>query len=213
MAERRRTTYSPALRGVSPRAVLMLSVLALATAGACDNGPTAPSVATVEITSPIGGVMAVGRSVALTARAVDASGSTVPGQSFEWRSADAAVATVSPSGVVQAVASGNATIIASTGGVDGRITLRAVDADLETLAAILDDAYTARLQSFLTTGAGNAVGGALDDCGTALSAGDVLGLQSCLETVQATTSSDPTDRALLAVLGVITEQGLLLLNL
>ena len=214
MPGRRRATYSPAGRRGSPGTLLTLAAVMLAAAAACGgDGPTGPSVATVQITSPIGGVMAVGRSVALTAAALDGSGSTVPGQSFSWRSANTAVATVSPSGVVQAVAAGSTTIYATTGGVEGRVTMRAVDADLETLATILDDAYTTRLRSFLTTGAGNAVGAALDDCDTALSAGDVLGLQGCLEAVQATSSSGPTDRALLAVLGVITEQGLLLLNL
>ncbi|MDX1675586.1 MAG: Ig-like domain-containing protein [Longimicrobiales bacterium] len=168
---------------------------------------------TVEVTSPIGDVMAAGRSVPLTAVAQTASGDPVSGQAYDWESSDPSVATVDGTGRVAGVAAGSATITATTGEASGSLTLRVVEADLETIQVLLDDIYTASLVANLGSGSGDAVAEALDSCATALVDGDVLGLDECLQTIQDETSSDPTDQALLAVLGVITERSAQLLNL
>jgi uncharacterized protein YjdB len=59
----------------------------------------------------------------LTATARDQSGRTISGVTFTWSTSDGAVATVSSSGVVLAVAPGNATITASASGVTGTSTV------------------------------------------------------------------------------------------
>lgn len=189
----------------------LAGVLAL---GGCGDSGTGPEpVTAVVVTSPIEGVMALGRTVQLEAAARDGSGGTVPGQAFTWASSDGSVATVSGSGVVHGVAAGTATISASTDEVTGRLSMRVVAADLQTIAALLDDAYTQRLASFLQPATGDAVTAALADCGSALDTGYILQLDDCLQQLQAEAATDPTDRALLAVLGVIALRADLFLNL
>lgn len=55
----------------------------------------------------------------LGATALDSSGAVISGATFSWSSDDPAIATVSSSGLVTAVANGTATITARSGGVDG----------------------------------------------------------------------------------------------
>jgi uncharacterized protein YjdB len=55
----------------------------------------------------------------LTATARNANGVAIPGVQFTWSSSSTAIATVSPSGVVTGVSTGNVTISASAGGKTG----------------------------------------------------------------------------------------------
>jgi uncharacterized protein YjdB len=66
---------------------------------------------------------ALGDTVRLAAAAFDANGSNVAGAEFSWESSDQAVATVSASGLVTAVANGSATITATTGSASGTATV------------------------------------------------------------------------------------------
>ncbi len=193
---------------------LVLSALTAPLLACGDDGPTGPPpVASVEVTSPIEDVMAAGRSVQLTAIARDASGTTIPGASFTWSSADESVASVDGAGLVQGRAGGTATISATADGVSGSLGMEVVPADLTKILALLGDAYTGRLAGSLTAGPGDAVQSALQDCSDALDAGHVVNLQSCLQRIQSQTATDPTDRALLAVLGLIGLGAELLLHL
>ena len=103
--------------------------------------PPPPTVASVVVTPSTATLVSLGETVQLTASAQDASGTAIPGQTFTWSSSDGSVATVSPSGLVTAVAAGSATITAATAGISGaaaiRIEPRAVadPADLEALIA------------------------------------------------------------------------------
>ena len=59
----------------------------------------------------------------LTATAKDDQGNTVPDQSFVWSSSNTDKATVSSTGVVTGIKSGDVTITAETGGKRGSVEL------------------------------------------------------------------------------------------
>lgn len=65
--------------------------------------------------SPNSLALPVGDTARLSATALDALGSEVPGVAFEWRSSNAAIAMVDSSGIVRAEAVGTATITAASG--------------------------------------------------------------------------------------------------
>jgi uncharacterized protein YjdB len=66
--------------------------------------------------APNGASIAVGATQQFAATAADANGATIPGATFAWSSENAAVATVSASGLVTGVAAGSANIIAAESG-------------------------------------------------------------------------------------------------
>ncbi|AHG91641.1 Ig domain protein group 2 domain protein [Gemmatirosa kalamazoonensis] len=84
--------------------------------------PPPPSVATVAVSlaSPS---LTVGQGTAATATLRDASGNVLTGRPVTWATSDPAIATVSTTGAVTAVAAGTATISATSGGVTGSATL------------------------------------------------------------------------------------------
>ena len=75
-------------------------------------------VAAVAVT-PATATIAVNQTVALTATPVDASGNPLSGRIVGWSSSDNAIATVSGTGVVTALAAGSVTITASSEGQSG----------------------------------------------------------------------------------------------
>ena len=75
--------------------------------------PTAPVVATVTV-SPASVSLNQGATSQLTATARDSAGNVMTGQTFTWSSSNNAVATVSASGLVTAVAAGSATVSATS---------------------------------------------------------------------------------------------------
>jgi glucose/arabinose dehydrogenase len=86
--------------------------------GIQDPGP----VTEVTVTAPKTTIEA-GETVQLTATARDAGGTVVEGRTFEWTSADAAVASVSLTGLVTGLTEGQVEIRASTDGVTGSIMM------------------------------------------------------------------------------------------
>lgn len=74
-------------------------------------------VATVEVT-PAGGMLAVGSTLQLNAVARNLSGAVLSGKTFTWRSSNAGVASVNASGLVAALAAGEANITAQVEGVE-----------------------------------------------------------------------------------------------
>jgi len=91
----------------------------------CDDGSSnnGPSVATVEVTGSSTSFSFLGATAQLQSTAKDSGGSTISGQTFVWSSTDVNVVTVNGSGLATAVGNGTATITATTGGVQGSITL------------------------------------------------------------------------------------------
>ena len=65
----------------------------------------------------------VGGTVQLVATARDAGNLVVEGRTFEWSSADGAVASVSPTGLVTGLAAGSSEITATTEGVSGSLVI------------------------------------------------------------------------------------------
>jgi alpha-tubulin suppressor-like RCC1 family protein len=90
-----------------------------------DGGVTGPAqVAEVQVSPSADTLIALGATLQFSAVARDASGGTVPGQTFTWTSSDVGVATVNgSSGLVTAVASGDATITATTEAISGDAAL------------------------------------------------------------------------------------------
>jgi uncharacterized protein YjdB len=83
---------------------------------------TQPAVASVTIT-PTTGTLAVGQSLQFAAAARDAGGATLSGRPITWSSSAPAIAAVSASGMVTAVASGSASIQATIGGISANAVL------------------------------------------------------------------------------------------
>lgn len=96
-------------------------LLAAALAG-CGDGAGPDGVREVAVSAPYT-TLTAGESVQLTATATDASGYVVPNAPVRWSSSAEAVATVAPTGLVSAVASGQATIRAVAGGAQGSLLL------------------------------------------------------------------------------------------
>jgi trimeric autotransporter adhesin len=120
------TTSNAAVATVNATGVVKAVAAGTATITATSEGKSDASaftiapgaVARVDVT-PASVAMVAGQTQQLAAAAKDASGSVLTGKSVIWASSNAAVATVTSSGDVTAVAQGNATITATVDGVSG----------------------------------------------------------------------------------------------
>jgi glucose/arabinose dehydrogenase len=110
-----------------PRGKLSFVLLLATSIWACggDDGRDIqdPEPVTSVTIAPSNASLNVGQTVQLTASARDASGTVVEGRSFEWTSADGAVASVSSTGLVTGLAEGQSEISAATEGVVGSTTI------------------------------------------------------------------------------------------
>jgi glucose/arabinose dehydrogenase len=109
-------------------AARVLTLILTTLAPACDDDggdiqePGPGAVAEVVVAAPTT-TAAVGQSVQFTATARDASGHVLEGGTFAWTTADASVATVSETGLVTAVAEGQAAISATEDGITGSLAV------------------------------------------------------------------------------------------
>lgn len=196
------------------------ALAAVAVSGCGGDEPTGPSPPTqVEVSSPIGSLMALGRTVQLTATARDNQGNVVTGIQVSWGSSNEAVATVSTTGLVESVAEGNVTITASTAGVTGTLSgtlqLRVVAADLGGIGATLSDPFTQALVSLMTATTQASMQAALAGCSNGVSSGSLEAIQDCLGSAQSQVgaATDPDDKALLAVVDLFLDYAERLLGL
>ncbi|MEN9509963.1 MAG: hypothetical protein RLZZ621_2526, partial [Gemmatimonadota bacterium] len=128
--------------------VLLLPLLVLASAcggGGTDttpNTPTTPTtptppapaaVATVDVT-PASPSLTVGATQQLTATPKDGNGNTLSGRTTSWSIASAAIATVSTTGLVTAVAPGTTTATATIDGKSGTATITVTPVPVATVA-------------------------------------------------------------------------------
>ncbi|MFW6078676.1 MAG: Ig-like domain-containing protein [Gemmatimonadota bacterium] len=113
-----------------PRFALAVATLLAAAACGDDDGPTDPGgdgqVDAVVVTPAADTLTALGATVQLSARALDAAGDEVPGVSFTWTSLDDGVVAVSDSGVATAAGNGAARITATAEGVSDTASLAVV---------------------------------------------------------------------------------------
>lgn len=178
----------------------------------CGDSPAGPGtdVASVEVTSAIDVVIAQGRTAQLVATARDGAGATVAGVAFTWITSDGSVITVGGTGVATAAAAGNATVTATVTGstAAGSIPLRVVDADLDAVGLLSGDPYADALIAALSSAARATVQSAWDACGAGAVNGNVLAIAGCATDIRAAAAAatEPTDRAVLAVLTLFGDQ-------
>jgi uncharacterized protein YjdB len=196
------------------------SLAAVAISGCGDDGPTGPSPPSqIEVSSPIGSLMALGRTVQLSATARDNQGNVVTGVQVSWGSSNEAVARVSTTGLVESVAEGNVTVTATAaaavGTVSGTLQLRVVAADLDGIGATLSDPFTQALVSHMTDATQASMQAALAGCSDGVSTGSLEAIQECLASAesQVGAATEPDDQALGAVLVLFLDHAEQLLNL
>ena len=135
---------------------------------ACGDGTTEPppyfpEPATVTVSPATAELTALGATVQLSAEVRDQNGAVMAGGTVIWASSAAAVATVSASGLVAAVADGSATITATAGSVSGSATVTvaqevsAVEVVPDTATVVVGD--TLRLAATATDANGQVVTG------------------------------------------------------
>lgn len=90
-------------------------------------------VASVSVTPATVTLATLGATQQLTATPKDASGSALSGRTVTWTTSSAAIATVSTTGLVTAIANGVATITATCEGVAGTMTTTVAANDIDTL--------------------------------------------------------------------------------
>ncbi len=87
------------------------------------SGP--PPIANITVTAPAT-QLEIGANIQLTARAVDASGTTLTGRVLTWQSSSPAVATVDGNGIVSGLTPGQTTVSASAEGRSGSVQLTVI---------------------------------------------------------------------------------------
>jgi len=168
------------------------------------NGSAAVSVTIVPVASVVvspatAGVQA-GQNVQLTATTKDAGGSVLSGRTVTWASSNAAVATVSGTGLVTGVAAGSATITATSEGKSGTsaLTVTAAIAPVASVTlspspATVQLSGTLQVTATLKDASGNILSGrtvtwASDNSGIAMvsATGLVTGIVAGSATIRAT---------------------------
>ncbi len=154
----------------NPRSGAAVSTVLCLLALACSSTPTQPdpdpdppAVASVVVT-PDSTSIEVGSTQTYAASTRDASGNTLSGRAITWTTADAAVATVSATGVVTGVGSGTTTVSATSEGVTGGATVVVVpipvaSVDVAPDSVSLNVSETVTLSATTLDGSGGALTG------------------------------------------------------
>ncbi len=160
---------------------LVKAWLMVALATGCGDGavepvpPPAPVPTTITISPASATLQSLGETVRLAATVQDQNGQTMSGATVAWASSDPSVATVDASGLVTAVANGNAMVTATAGSASGSA---AVTVD-QVLAAVVVEPATDTLLAFgdtlrLSAEAVDANGHAVASAEIAWASGDTL---------------------------------------
>ena len=186
---------------MSRRWLLPLCVL---TAASCGEGELlAPAaVASIEVTSPLDTILALGGTDQLAAAVLNSGGRTLGGAQVVWKTSDPAVAGVGSTGLVTVAGTGTVTITATALDASGSLRLRVVAAKLGTVSDLAGDAFAGSLTGGLSNAERPVAQAAYAGCASAARAGNVVAVERCVTAVRvrAAAVTDPTDRALLAVL-------------
>ena len=104
---------------------------------ACSDDPGGPSgPLAVSVVAPAPRLFTVGETLRLEAEVRDHWGEVLPGVGVAWSSSDIRIVTVSPEGVVTAVAPGTATVTGSVGDVSGTVQLSVADPEVAVLFSL-----------------------------------------------------------------------------
>src|SRR5438093_218045 len=105
------------------RVVQFVGLFALSNVLSCGDGPTAVQalVDNVVVTTTLTKLV-VGQQVQADAIARDAAGKKLAGITINWASSNSAVATITPEGLITAVAPGSSDITASAGKLSATVT-------------------------------------------------------------------------------------------
>ncbi len=170
-----------------------------------DGLPT-PQVGAVQVTSPIGALMAVGRGVSLEASVVSTTGGTMQA-SVTWASTNTTVAAVSATGRVTGLAAGGATITATAGGVQGAVALTVVASDLGAIGTLLGDPLPDRLFAALGGDAEGPLRATWSLCADGVASGNVLQVYTCVSDARSGLAavSAPEDRPTAGLLSLFVD--------
>ncbi len=116
-----------ASRSVSVTRCLLLGLVVADGCGGDSGGPAAPATVATVAVSPPSATLLPDDTLRLTASALDSHGSAVSGKNPTWSSSATAVATVSSSGTVTALAPGVTSIRATVDGKSGSATITVND--------------------------------------------------------------------------------------
>lgn len=112
-------------------AALIGGIFAISACGGDGGGTTSPlpvpSVATITVTGPAG-TLQVGQAYQFTASAKDNTGAPVSGATISWSVAPASIAGITNTGILTPIASGAATVTATSGIVSGSAPVNFIDA-------------------------------------------------------------------------------------
>lgn len=146
-------------------ATLLCVACALAACGGGDTPTTTPptlepvSTVTVSLSAT---TLAAGQAGAAAAELRSAAGAVLTGRTVSWTSSDNAIATVSASGTIAAVAPGSATITATSEGRSGSAQLTVTPAPVASITISVDSARVPVRQTLqLTATVRDAAGGVL----------------------------------------------------
>ncbi|MEO6443754.1 MAG: Ig-like domain-containing protein, partial [Gemmatimonadaceae bacterium] len=124
------SSSSPAIASVSSTGLVTALARGNAVITASAEGKSATASITVSLVpvdsvsvTPRTSTLAAGQTVQLTARLVDATGTVLTGRSVTWTSDQPSIATVSSSGLVAALTTGQARITATSEGASGTATV------------------------------------------------------------------------------------------
>ena len=137
-------------------------------------------------------------------------GNTVSSPSVVWGTSNSAIASVSGSGsnaTIRGVSEGSVTITATSSGKNDALDMRVLAVDVPGITALLADPYVRRL-----AGEVNATS-LLDQCDDAISNGHMSELYEGLSEINARAAGTPDETVFYAVLGVVVEYAMQLMNL
>ena len=106
--------------------VVSLSILGCgkeSPAGPAGGDAPTPVATTLTLSASVLSFSSLGATEQLSATVLDQNGATMAGASLAWASSASSVASISPTGLITAVADGTATITATTDGVNGTATV------------------------------------------------------------------------------------------
>src|SRR5271157_641024 len=143
------------LRLVSNRQRLMLAtgiaILLCLTGAGCDGFFISPSIGSIYITPSAATISAsCTQQLTATAKYSDGSTGTISGSSVGWSSSNDAVATITPGGLVMAVATGTAIMTVSDQGVSATATVTVTVENLNSIIITTIQGSTSPLQTNVT---------------------------------------------------------------